>query len=65
MWSYPNPADLSASNEARVAQLLREIDGRRAKAPRIHPVRRWIGRQLVRVGAQIAADPSLRPARSL
>jgi hypothetical protein len=32
-------------------------------APR-HPVRRWIGRGLVRLGAWIAAEPAMRPARA-
>ena len=28
------------------------------------PVRRWIGRQLVRLGAWMAAEPAMRPARA-
>jgi hypothetical protein len=28
------------------------------------PVRRWIGRQLVRFGAWVAAEPTMRPARA-
>jgi hypothetical protein len=28
------------------------------------PVRRWIGRQLVRLGAWMAAEPTMRPARA-
>jgi hypothetical protein len=28
------------------------------------PVRRWIGRQLVRFGAWMAAEPAMRPARA-
>ena len=28
------------------------------------PVRRWIGRQLVRIGARLANEPSMRPARA-
>ncbi|MGH2379949.1 MAG: hypothetical protein ACRDG7_01860 [Candidatus Limnocylindria bacterium] len=27
-------------------------------------VRRWIGRQLVRTGARLANEPSMRPARA-
>jgi len=27
-------------------------------------VRRWIGRQLVRIGARLANEPSMRPARA-
>jgi len=63
VWIHPTPRDLVAYHEARVAQLRREIHGRPASGRR--PVRRWVGHQLVRVGAQLAADPSLRPARSL
>jgi hypothetical protein len=29
-----------------------------------HIVRRWIGRRLVRLGAWIAAEPAMRPARA-
>jgi hypothetical protein len=28
------------------------------------PVRRWIGRQLVRLGAWMAAEPAMRPAQA-
>ena len=28
------------------------------------PMRRWVGRQLVRVGAWLANDPAMRPARA-
>jgi hypothetical protein len=28
------------------------------------PVRRWIGRQLVRAGARLANDPTMRPVRA-
>ena len=28
------------------------------------PVRRWVGRQLVRLGAWVAAEPTMRPARA-
>jgi hypothetical protein len=28
------------------------------------PVRRWVGRQLVRFGAWVAAEPTMRPARA-
>lgn len=29
-----------------------------------HPVRRWIGRQLVRLGSRLANEPTMRPARA-
>ena len=28
------------------------------------PMRRWVGRQLVRAGAWLANDPTMRPARA-
>jgi len=28
------------------------------------PVRRWIGRQLVRFGSRLAGDPTMRPVRA-
>jgi hypothetical protein len=28
------------------------------------PVRRWVGRQLVRAGAWLANDPTMRPVRA-
>jgi len=47
-----------------VAQLRREIH-RSGPARDSRPVRRWVGRQLVRAGEKLAADPTMRPARSL
>ena len=64
MWIHPTPQDLVGHHEARVAQLRREIHGRGPVPASERPVRRWVGRQLVRVGERLAADPSLRPARS-
>ena len=32
-------------------------------APR-RPVRRWIGRQLVRLGSRLAGEPTMRPVRA-
>ena len=28
------------------------------------PVRRWIGRQLVRLGSRLAGEPTMRPVRA-
>jgi hypothetical protein len=28
------------------------------------PLRRWVGRQLVRLGTRLAGEPSMRPARA-
>jgi hypothetical protein len=48
----------------RVRHLRGELHAARGLSRR--HVRRWVGRQLVRVGAHLAADPALRrPARSL
>ena len=63
--SHPTARDVRAHHEARVAHLRREIHGtRRARPEPRRPMRRWVGRQLVRAGTALAADPSLRPARA-
>lgn len=66
MWIHPTPQDLVRHHEHRVAQLRREIHGRSGRRPvsESRQVRRWVGRQLVRAGERLAADPSLRPVRS-
>jgi hypothetical protein len=58
----PTPEKLVQANEEHVARLRREIH------PPVHPqhvptVRKWVGRQMVRWGTRLAADPSLRPVR--
>ena len=64
MWmSHPTARDVRTNHEARVAQLRREIHGARRARPEPR-MRRWVGRQLVRAGTALAADPSLRPARA-
>ena len=63
MWIHPTQ-DVVTHYESRVAQLRREIHGVRRARPEQRPVRRWVGRQLVRVGSKLAADPSLKPVRS-
>jgi len=63
--SLPMPQDLASVNDARVAQLRNEIRALRIHRSNRRPVRRWVGRQLVRMGQRLAAEPSLRPARSL
>ena len=60
----PSPNDLVRANEEHVVQLHREIHPAHASVLR-RPLRRWVGRQMVRLGARLAADPSLKPARSL
>jgi hypothetical protein len=63
VWIHPTPQDVVEQHEVRVAQLRREIH-QPVSMPSERPVRRWVGRQLVRAGERLAADPSLRPARS-
>jgi hypothetical protein len=63
--SLPMPQDLVSVNDANVAQLRREIRARRSHRSDRRPVRRWVGRLLVRMGQRLAAEPSFRPARSL
>ena len=60
----PSPQDLVRENDKRVARMRREMYPARASVSR-RSVRRWVGRQMVRIGVRLAADPSLRPARSL
>ena len=48
----------------RVARMRRDLHAGRG-LPSRRPVRRWVGRQLVRVGTRLAADPARwRPVRS-
>jgi hypothetical protein len=63
--SLPMPQDLVSVNEAHVAQLRHEIRARGNHRSERRPVRRWVGRLLVRMGQRLAAEPSFRPARSL
>ena len=65
MWMHPSPRDLPAYHEALVAQLRTEIHRERGPVADRRGVRRWVGRQLVRVGTRLAADPTMRPVRSL
>jgi hypothetical protein len=37
---------------------------RQTSQPRPQPVRRAIGRSIIRIGERVAAEPSFRPARS-
>ncbi len=34
------------------------------RRPTRRPVRRWIGRRLVRIGARLAGEPTMRPVRA-
>ncbi len=57
----PTPEKLVQANEEHVARLRREIHPPVPAHGR--PVRKWVGRQMVRWGTRLAADPSLRPVR--
>jgi hypothetical protein len=65
MWMRPDPRELPAYHEAPVSHLRYEIDRERGTVPERRGVRRWVGRQLVRVGTRLAADPTMRPVQSL
>jgi hypothetical protein len=65
VWIRPTSKELVAYQEELVAQLRLEIHGTGVRRPERRQVRRWVGRQLVRVGSRLAADPSMRPVRSL
>jgi hypothetical protein len=61
---HPTPRDLVKAHEDRVTRMRREIHRSRAHRATAQPMRRWVGRQLVRVGRRLADDPTLRPVRS-
>lgn len=65
MWTYRTPEEWTAYLDGRDAQPVRHARAMRVRSSRIHPVRRWVGHGLVRLGALVAADPTMRPARSL
>jgi hypothetical protein len=54
------------ANEIRRWQMAEAASARRARqspAPRPQPIRRAIGRSIIRIGERVAAEPSFRPAR--
>lgn len=55
------------ANEIRRWQLAEAASARRARQtrrPQPQPIRRAIGRSIIRIGERVAAEPSFRPARS-
>jgi hypothetical protein len=64
VWIHPTPQDVVEHHEVRVAQLRHEIHRSGSMPSERRAMRRWVGRQLVRAGERLAADPTLRPARS-
>jgi hypothetical protein len=53
---------LQIAKERHAAELRRAAD-RRLLARDAEPIRRFIGRQIIRIGERLAAEPSLEPAR--
>lgn len=62
--NLPTPNDVVQRNEEHVARLRREIHPPVPAQRRNRVVRKWVGRQMVRWGTRLAADPSLRPIRN-
>jgi hypothetical protein len=59
------PTAFRSVHADRVAQQRFDLQAARS-VPSRRPVRRWIGRQLMRAGMRLAADPARwRPVRSL
>ena len=65
MLIQPTSRELRRAYEDHVRRLRAEIHGPHGHRSLERPLRRWVGRQLVRVGSHLAADPSWRPVRSL
>ena len=63
MLILPDVRDVQGAHEDRAAQLRHEIHSAHRRPERRH-VRRWIGHQLMRIGARLASEPSLQPIRS-
>ena len=54
---------LIEERESRLRRASLPTDGREYAGGR-RPVRRWIGRQLVRFGSRLAGEPTMRPVRA-
>jgi hypothetical protein len=52
---------LIEEREARLRRTNLLVSERHAPS---RPVRRWIGRQLVRLGSRLAGEPTMRPVRA-
>ena len=59
MLSYTAVRLVASEREARLRRTPLLVARRRP-----YPVRRWVGRQLVRTGAWLANDPTMRPVRA-
>jgi hypothetical protein len=54
---------MQVANE-RIRRFRREAQYARHQRPRSEPIRRTIGRSIIRIGERMAAEPSFRPART-
>jgi hypothetical protein len=54
---------MQIANE-RIRRYRREAQFARHQAARSQPIRRTIGRTIIRIGERMAAEPSFRPART-
>ena len=63
MLILPDIRDVQGAHEEQAAQLRDQIHSAHRRPAR-RPVRRWIGHQLMRVGARLASEPTLKPIRS-
>jgi len=65
---YQADLQLRLAKERRYLEIRQAADARRSSrpAPRAarRPIRRALGDRIIAIGQRIAADPSLRPARS-
>jgi hypothetical protein len=55
------------ANEIRrwqIAEAAWTRSARKSTEPRPRPIRRAIGRSIIRIGERVAAEPAFRPARS-
>ena len=64
MLTKMHPAVALPYERARRATLRRTHLHEDRERPRTSPMRRWVGRQLVRTGAWLANDPTPRPVRA-
>ena len=63
MLILPDIRDVQGAHEEQAAQLRGQIHSAHRRPAR-RPMRRWIGHQLMRVGARLASEPTLKPIRS-
>jgi hypothetical protein len=63
---HPSQTMLVAARQAEIRAEIESVRiSRLARRPRRTSVRRSLGRRIIRIGARLAADPSLRPARTI